>query len=94
MRRTGAFLAGLSVGAALVANWRAVAKGTGKAGLRGGSTLRASAARAAENLADVVREATWEMAAEAGAAPEGATPPAPSTNGDGTAVRHESPSLT
>ena len=84
MRRTGAFLAGVSVGAALVTNWRSIAKGTVKAGIRGGTTLRASAARAAENLADVVQEATWEMGAAqeaaptaAGAGTAGTTPPAP-----------------
>lgn len=98
MRRTGAFLAGLSVGAALVANWRPIAKGTVKAGIRGGATVRASAARAAENLADVVQEATWEMgaggdASAAAPAPGAAAPTAAGRNGDGTAVAAEATSL-
>lgn len=99
MGRTRAFLAGLTVGAVVVGNWRPIAKGTVKAGIRGGASVRASATRAAENLADVVQEATWEMGAngDAPAASRPAAPPAPPTaaggNGDGIAVAPEATSL-
>lgn len=105
MRGAKAFLAGLSVGAVLVGNWRSITKSTVKAGIRGGTTLRASAARAAENLADVVQEATWEMSAEgdgpAAPPPSQPAPPEPEPasapvatasaggNGDGTVAGRE-----
>ncbi len=58
------YLVGVCSGAVLVANYRSVTKETIKVGVRGMSTLRRTAARGAESLADLTQEALWELQAK------------------------------